>query len=147
MRLGRVVTVMLSIALIGAIIGGTLGAVLLVAWGFPTDTGRASMASLAAEGALYGAVLGGVLAPITAWAFLRRVPLGKALLQVTIGTTIGTVIGLVFDRIGVNSFAWFPAGLAGALIGFLASAIRLRFATRTTPAQQGMESSGTGSGS
>jgi len=141
MRLGRVVTVLLSIALIGAIIGACVGGVLFVTWSFPVEVSRWL---LLAQGAMSGGALGAVLAPITAWAFLRRVPLGKALLQVTIGTTIGTVIGLVFDRVGMTSIAAFPAGLIGALIGFLAAAIRLRIATRTTPADKGMESTGAG---
>ena len=141
MRLGRVVTVMLSIALIGAIIGACVGGVLFVTWSFAAEVNRWL---LLAQGAGSGAALGAVLAPITAWAFLRRVPLGKALLQVTIGTTIGTVIGLLLDRAGVASMALFPTGLVGALVGFLAAAIRLRIATRTTPAEPGMESTGAG---
>ena len=36
-----------------------------------------------------GALFGGVLLPVTAWLFLRRVPLGLALL----GTVVGTIAG------------------------------------------------------
>ena len=132
--------VTLSIALIGAVIGAAVGAVLFLVWGFPLI----GKGWLAAEGALDGAMLGGVLAPITAWAFLRRVPLGKALLHVTVGTTIGTALGLLFDRVGVTSIASFPAGLVGALLGFLAAAIRLRVVTRTTVSEPGMQRAGPG---
>ena len=142
MRPGRVVTVTLSIALVGAIIGGVVGAILLAAWALPLSaTARDSVAD-AGWGALYGAMLGAVLAPITAWVFLRRVPLGRALLISTIWTTLGAAVGLIIDRIGVSSIALFPAGLAGALAGFLASAIRLYIATRATAAKPGMESTG-----
>lgn len=137
MRPGRVVVVLLSIALVGAIIGGVVGAILFAVWSFPIDVNRWL---LAADGAWSGALLGAVLAPITAWTFLRRVPLGKALLHVTVGTTVGAVVGLIFDRLGFTSIATFPAGLVGALGGFIAAAIRLRLKTRTPAAHAGMES-------
>jgi hypothetical protein len=140
MALGRVVAVTASIALTGAVIGGVIGAILIAAWTIPLDIQWRSIASAAAWGGLYGASLGAVLAPITAWSFLRRVPLGRALLHTTIWTTVGAAVGLVLDRIGVTSVRTFPAGLIGALAGFLASAIRLRLITRTTAGKAGMES-------
>jgi hypothetical protein len=144
MKFGRVVAVTLSIALVGAVIGGVVGLIVFFVWRFPL---LANTRTLPVAGAAYGAMLGSVLAPITAWTFLRRVPIGKALMHATIGTTIGTVLGLILDRTGGGSIAFFPAGLAGALLGFLAAAIRLRFATRTTAAEAGMESTRPGSGS
>ena len=139
MALGRVVAVTASIAVTGAVIGGVVGAMLLAVWSLPF-TGGGRIVNAAAWGGLYGAALGAVLAPITAWSFLRRVPLGRALLHTTIWTTVGAAVGLVLDRIGVTSVSTFPAGLIGALAGFLASAIRLRLVTRTTAAKPGMES-------
>jgi hypothetical protein len=140
MRLGRVVTVTLSIALIGAIIGGIMGFVLGAVLSFPADLGGA-----AALGAASGAALGAVLAPIAAWVFLRRVSLGKALAQTTIGTTAGAAIGLLLDRTSWTSdYRRLSLAFIGALLGFLASAIRLRFFTRTPAAEQGTESAGPG---
>ena len=136
MRLGRVVVVTLSIAAVGAVIGGVVGLMVFLVWGLPLLSD-----GLPLDGAGYGAMLGSVLAPITAWTFLRRVPLGKSLLHATIGTTIGTVLGLVVARLGFTSIAFFPAGLIGALVGFLAAAIRLRFVTRTTATEAGIQSS------
>ena len=140
MSLGRVVTVTASIAVTGAVIGGVVGAILLAAWSLPLGIGWHARLADAAWGGLYGATLGAVLAPITAWSFLRRVPLGRALLHTTIWTTVGAAVGLLLDRVGVTSISTFPAGLIGALAGFVTSAIRLRLVTRTTVAKAGMQS-------
>ena len=140
MRLGRVATITLSIALIGAIIGGVMGTALGALMTFPnfvTDVLGVEAAS--------GAAIGAVLAPIAAWAFLRRVSLGKALAQTTIGTTAGAAVGLLLDKASWTlEYRQVSLALVGALIGFLAAAIRLRFFTRTPAAQQGTESTGPG---
>ena len=144
-RFGRVVTVTLSIALIGAIIGAIVGAILLAVWSLPFVFLRGNqLISDATAGAIVGALLGGVLAPVTAWTFLRRVPLGKALLQTTLGTTLGAAIGLVFDRLGVAPVHAVPVGFVGALIGFIVAALRLWRVTRTSRRSEGMEASGPG---
>ena len=142
MALGRVATITLSIAAIGAVIGGALGAALLAVWALRLRISGREFITGAGTGAGVGAALGAVLAPITAWAFLRRVPLGRALAQTSIGTTLGAAVGLV-----VGTFAWATptttlVGLAGALLGFLVAAIHLRFATRTRKAGAGMQGSG-----
>ena len=143
MRLGRVVTITLSIALIGAIIGGVMGmalGALLTLSTYATDVLVVEAAS--------GAAIGAVLAPIAAWVFLRRVSLGKALVQTTIGTTVGAAIGLLLDKARWTiEYRQVSLALVGALIGFLAAAIRLRFFTRTTGSQPGIESTGPGAGS
>jgi len=143
MRLGRAVTVTLGIALVGAIIGGVIGGALFTAW-----YGLVRMRSndldpgmLIGRGAAAGATLGTVLAPLTSWVFLRRIPLGKALLQTTLGTTIGAAVGLLVDRAALTPESFVPATLLGAVVGFLAAAIRLRIVTRTRAREQGMQSS------
>src|SRR4051812_33517031 len=45
--------------------------------------------------AMLGGLFGGVLLPATAWVFLRRVPLGLAVLGTLIGTTVGGIVGWV----------------------------------------------------
>jgi hypothetical protein len=129
-RLGRIAVITGSIAVIGALIGGVLGAGLLAVWALRLGVRGADFLEGALFGAGVGAGLGAVLAPITAWTFLRRVPLGRALAQTAIGTTLGAAVGLVVGGFGLATFNSLPAGLVGALIGFLAAAIRLRFATR-----------------
>jgi hypothetical protein len=145
MRIGRLVTVFASIALVGAVIGGAIGAILFVAWEgvyvLVFDAPDAPRGMLAAQGAKSGAVLGAVLAPITAWFFLRRVPLGKALLHTTLGTSAGAAVGLLLDRLSLARNWPLPASLLLALAGFLGAAIRLRITTRTQAAGAGMQSS------
>jgi hypothetical protein len=147
MRVGRAVSITLGIALVGAIIGGAIGAALLagwtsLSWVFFDGVARGSVV---AGGATAGAALGAVLAPLTSWVFLRRVALGTALLQTTVGTTLGAAIGLGLDSAGLMLRTGVPAGLVGAIAGFLAAAIRLRFAKRTTVREAGTLSSRPGS--
>ena len=140
MALGRVAAITVSIAAIGAVIGGVLGAALLAVWGLGLGP-QAPILPREGFGAAVGAGLGAVLAPITAFAFLRRVPLGRALAQTSIGTTLGAAVGLGFDAFGLAPSTW-PAGFLGALLGFLVAAIRLRFAARTPRAEAGIQGSG-----
>jgi hypothetical protein len=143
MAAGRVATITLSIAAIGAVIGGVLGAALLAVWGLRLGVQGSAFVARAGFGAGVGAGLGAVLAPITAWAFLRRVPLGRALVQTSLGTTLGAAVGLVVGTFGLAPRTSLPAGLVGALLGFLVAAIHLRFSKRTRSAGAGMQSSGT----
>jgi hypothetical protein len=148
MRVGRAVSITVAIALVGATIGGVVGGLLFAAWrglhwiiAFDGD----ESASVIAVGTAAGAALGAVLAPLTSWVFLRRVPLGKALLQTTVATTVGAAIGLAVDSVGRTPRFIVPASLVGAIVGFLAAATRLRFAPRTPGRTAGMQSSRPGS--
>jgi hypothetical protein len=69
-----------------------------------------------------GALFGGVLLPVTAWIFLRRVPLGLALLGTLLGTILGGVGGWVLSRAGDPV----QGGVVGAVIGFALAALLLR---------------------
>ena len=69
-----------------------------------------------------GALLGGVLLPITAWLFLRRVPIGLAVL----GTLLGTVVGGALGWILFSGSDQIRAGLGGAFAGFALSTLLLR---------------------
>ena len=148
MRVGRALSVTLAIAVVGAIIGGVVGGLLFAAWRslhwISIGLGERGMRVIAV-GAAGGAGLGAALAPLTSWVFLRRVPLGKALLQTTIGTTVGAAIGLAVDSLGPSYGFIIPASLIGAIVGFLAAATRLRFAPRTPARTAGMQSSRPGS--
>ncbi|HEY3220799.1 MAG TPA: hypothetical protein VGJ80_08705 [Gemmatimonadales bacterium] len=80
-------------------------------------------------GPFYGAPIGAILAPVLAWAFLRRVPLGQMFVSLSAGTAIGGVVGWVttFSTLDGPKVV---AGLAGAVIGCLVAAIRLRYQVR-----------------
>lgn len=148
MQVGRAVSITLAIALVGAIIGGVMGGLLFAAWTslhWLSMWDREGAARVIAVGAAAGAALGAVLAPLTSWVFLRRVPLGKALLQTTVGTTVGAAIGLAVDSVGPPNKFIIPASLAVAIVGFLAAATRLRFAPRTPSGAAGIQSSRPGS--
>ena len=146
MRFGRIAAVTVSIAAIGAVIGGALGAALLAVWALRLGVSGRDFVDGALFGAGTGAALGAVLAPITAWTFLRRIPLGRALAHTAIGTTVGAAAGLVIGAIGLPALTSLPAGLVGALIGFLAAAVRLRFMTRAKRGEAPASRAGTGAG-
>jgi uncharacterized membrane protein len=69
-----------------------------------------------------GALLGGVLLPITAWLFLRRVPLGLAVLGTLLGTVVGGALGWILSSAPYQ----IQGGLGGAFAGFALSALLLR---------------------
>ena len=121
MRIGRIAAVTAGLAATGAVIGGALGAIVLTAWAL--IVGLRDTLSYALLGAVNGALLGAVLAPITAWLFLRTVPIGRALAETSVGTAFGALAGIAVGAATVSSLG---GGLAGALVGFLAAAIRLR---------------------
>jgi hypothetical protein len=72
--------------------------------------------------ALIGGLFGGVLLPATAWIFLRRVPLGLALLGTLVGTIAGGSLGWIV-QIGGDPI---QGGLTGAFLGFACAALLLR---------------------
>jgi hypothetical protein len=72
--------------------------------------------------AMIGALFGGVLLPATAWIFLRRVPLGLALL----GTLVGTIVGGSAGWILMSGHDPIRGGLGGAFAGFAGAALLLR---------------------
>jgi len=148
MRIGRGLSITLVIALVGAVIGAVMGGLLFAVWRslhWLTIWDGGGTARVIAVGAGSGAALGAVLAPLTSWVFLRRVPLGAALLQTAVGTTVGAAIGLGLDGFGLTPRFPIPASLVGAIVGFLAAATRLRFAPRTPTGAAGMQSSRSGS--
>ena len=66
-----------------------------------------------------GAVIGAVIAPVTAWLFLRHVPLGRLTFQTTLATALAGGVGFFF---GLNPFIVAP-------LGYLAAAVRLAVMT------------------
>jgi predicted membrane protein len=80
-------------------------------------------------GGLLGAPLGAVIGPILALALLRRVPLGRVFLGLSLGTVVGGVVGWVMSLYPMQPLM----GLAGSFIGCLSAAVMLRFRTQPEP--------------
>ena len=75
-----------------------------------------------------GAACGFFCGPVAAWTLLRKVPLGRAILEPSIAAAIGGALGLtLLDTRGI----WAPIG--GAVAGLLLAAIRLRREYRKKP--------------
>ena len=128
MPLGRIADVTASLALVGAVIGGVVGAALIAVRELFTVSDVVGWEVL---GALAGAALGAILAPTTAWLFLRRVALGRAIAETTIGTTVGAALGMAIETF-VLKRPTAQFGLIGALLGFFAAAVRLRIISRSS---------------
>jgi hypothetical protein len=121
----RIVAVTVGLLAAGAV-AGAVAAVVALALALtlsgegigttPMDRGMLAFA------AMVGAFFGGVLLPATAWIFLRRVPLGLAVLGTLLGTIVGGVLGWVVP-LGHDEI---QRGLIGAFAGFAAAALLLR---------------------
>jgi hypothetical protein len=123
----RVVGVTAGLAVASAVAGGlvanvVLGAALLVSQG-PLAVFRDPFVYMV--GGAVGALCGLVCGPIAAWTLLRKVPLGRAILEPSVAAAIGGALGLFFARPG-GIFA----PIAGAIAGLLLAAIRLRYEYR-----------------
>ena len=136
MRIGRAAAITATLSLIGAVIGAAVGGVLLSAWSFTVDFSHGGRAGTVAVGTLFSTLLGAILAPTTAWLFLRRVQLGRAIAQTTIGTALGAALGILIERFVLDRITLGMA-IIGAVIGFFAAAVRLRLTTRPPSAHAG----------
>ena len=84
----------------------------------------------------FGAILGCVFAPLTSWVFLRKVPLGRAMLRTTIAAALG---GAVTGALFLQNIA---LPVCGALLGFLVEAARLYVNAPQWRAARGSSGSG-----
>jgi len=127
----RVVVVTAGLALAGAAFGGFAGAIALatvmVLSGNVAYFSELSALEIAAEA---GAVLGLISAPLIVWVMLRRVPLGRAFLSLTLGAALGGVFGWF-------AFSWLDVifgPTVAAFIGLIASAVALSIRYERAPA-------------
>ena len=127
MSLKRIVAVTAGLAATGAVVGSVLGALTIIGW-IVVESRRLTGSDWPVIGvaAVAGAAIGAVLAPIFAWALLRTVPLGRAILGTAVGTVAGVVVGPLIHAAGL---------IPGALAGFAIAAVALRLTAsrRTTP--------------
>lgn len=127
-RESRIAAVTLGLMGAGAIFGALAGAIALGVSLLVTEN-DAPLFGLV-FGAWFGAPLGAVTAPVIGWLGLRRVPLGRMFLESAVGTTIGGIVGWVAATASGTEVV---NGLAGAFIGCLAAAVRLRYCVRALP--------------
>jgi hypothetical protein len=126
----RVVGVTAGLAVASAVAGGivanaVLAAALAVTQG-PLAVFRDPIVYLV--GGAVGGVCGLVCGPIAAWTLLRKVPLGRAILEPSVAAAIGGALGLLLaEPRGI----WGPIG--GAVAGLVLAAIRLRREYRNKP--------------
>jgi len=128
----RIAAVTAGLLVAGALVGAVAAAIALAVAVSLTGTPLPITHSGALEfAAMVGAVYGGGLLPVTAWIFLRRVPIGLALLGLLLGTIAGGVLGWIVHPDGdmANSGVW------GAMLGFALAALllRLRASAPATP--------------
>ena len=107
----RVTLVALGLVPAGAVAGALAGALGATLWVAATE----GFAHAFSPGAWFvaGAVgggLGAVLLPLAGFTLLRRVPLGRVLLETILGTALGGAIGAVMSPFGGG---WFTGALAG----------------------------------
>lgn len=122
----RVAGVTAGLAVAGAVAGAAVADVVLAAALLVTQGPIAVFRDLFVYlvGGLVGGACGLICGPIAAWTLLRRVPLGRAILEPSIGAAIGGALGLFFARPGIFS------PIVGAIAGLLLAAIRLRYEYR-----------------
>ena len=135
-RLGRIVGVTLGLTVAGAAFGALAGVV-------ATEIVFAVAGLDLLEGSwilvipgFIGAILGGILAPLTAWCLLRRVPLGRMFRALTAGTIIGALFGFFIPVFILPERAFYHP-IVAAVMGFLTTAVilRARYAAAKTPAR------------
>ena len=121
--LRRALLVTIGLSLIGVIAGVFLGgtAVLIDVGPHLREAEMGGVPGAFGLGAMLGASYGGIVAPIVGWIFLRRASLGRAIAETAFGTLAGMLTALALPSRPVYLLAF---------IGFLAAAVRLRFATR-----------------
>jgi hypothetical protein len=131
----RVLTVTLGLVATGAVLGALIGATSLwVATGVLGVGPALSWTDLLEAGSKAGALTGMTLAPISAWALMRRVPLGRAIGSTAVGALLGSLGGSIIASILDAGLAW---SILGAPIGFLLAVAVLRTsAARRRPTEE-----------
>jgi len=121
--IGRAIAVTVGLSALGAMCGALLGGIAIL-----VDLGRdirfaevGGVPGAFGLGAALGATFGAVITPVVGWIFLRRVSLGRAIAE----TTLGTLAGILAASLWPSR----PIYLLG-FVGFFLAALRLWFTTR-----------------
>ena len=125
----RVLAVTAGLSVTGTLVGAACaGTAVFIASALDfglTDLVRGSL-SIVIRSAIAGGILGSVLAPLCAFALLRSVPLGRAVVFTGVGTIVGSVVGDRLAPINPYSASYFPGIVTGALVGFVLAGLLSR---------------------
>lgn len=80
---------------------------------------------LVSGAAIVGAITGAVVTPLAGFAFLRAVPLGRAVVWCTLGTIVGATSGHVLWGFNPYDADLTPGVIQGAVLGFLSATVVL----------------------
>jgi hypothetical protein len=127
-RAGRIIVVGGGLMVASGIFGALLGAAIFSA-GVAIVMHTFSL-HVVAWGAVRGAFAGGIVAPLSAYLFLRRVPLGLAIPGLALATILGGTAGELAPRSPLGE--WQTA--AGAAVGLLLAVVLLRLRSSPPPA-------------
>ena len=130
----RVVVVTAGLALAGAVVGAFSAVIALATVIFLRgDVAHAYVLLQLEIAGGAGATLGMISAPVVVWGMLRRVPLGRVFLRLTLGTVLGGVLGWF----AFSSLDMILGPTIAAFVGFMASAVALSFREQHTRALTG----------
>jgi len=134
--LPRVIVITGGLILVGMIAGGFAAGCALALYAILHGDWRGALdLELWGFAGAVGAGIGAVVAPLTSWLFLRHVPLGRLILQTTVGTILAGGVG----------FALGFSPLIMATLGYLAAAVRLAVVTPRRTELQGSKPGQAGS--
>jgi len=130
----RVVVITIGLVGAGAIAGGT--AAVFAGWlammyeAGPSGIGLHDLWEVGSFTFPLGAIFGSVMFPVAAWALLRRVPIGRALVTTALTTVVGAAIGEALAPFnpyheGTPGIIW------GGVVGFLAETLGLWLTSRS----------------
>lgn len=135
----RVIAITSGLVLAGAVSGAFSGVLAIEAAVLIFLRTLAPLQIVGASCAI-GALFGSVVAPVLAWTTLRRVPLGRAIAGIAVGSGLGGAIGVLVGAGAVNPYVPFalalppvPQGLLGALAGAALAAGYLRVRSNRPP--------------
>src|SRR5690349_21602710 len=102
----RVAAITVGLGLGGALTGALSGAMAIEAAVIIFLRSFAPLQLLSASAAI-GSVFGAIVAPVFAWTALRRVPLGRAIAGIAMGSGCGGAIGILTGAPSVNPYVPF----------------------------------------
>ena len=134
----RIVTVTTGLVLAGTLSGAVSG-IAAIEVAVLTVMQALAPLKLAWLSSAMGAAFGAIVAPTLAWAALRQVPIGRAIIAIAVGAGSGGAIGILVGASMFNPYyllvfipAPAPQGLIGALVGATVATVYSRIRAAQT---------------